>query len=346
MATAKKRNGSYRALAYIGTVNGKRKYKSFTAPTKKEAERMAAEYVAEKDRIQSSAMTLGEVIDRYISTKENILSPTTINCYRSIRNNQLIGLMDRPIDAIAKEELQAAINKEAEVLSPKTIRNVYCLVSAVYKANELNAPTILLPKNKKVEMTIPTQDEINLLIDAFDQNEDMQLAIVLAAYLGLRRSEICALKMSDYKNSIITINKALVKGIHGKLVVKQPKSTAGYRKLPVPSIVARYLDKIKRNPDENIVRLNPDQITWFFVSRRKELFGTSKFRFHDFRHYYASVMLALGVPDKYAMERMGHSTNGVLKNVYQHLMQDKQQEITDTLNAYFEQYATKNATKK
>ncbi len=32
------------------------------------------------------------------------------------------------------------------------------------------------------------------------------------------------------------------------------------------------------------------------------------------------------------MQRMGHATPNMLKNVYQHLMQDKQQEVTDVIN--------------
>ncbi len=47
-------------------------------------------------------------------------------------------------------------------------------------------------------------------------------------------------------------------------------------------------------------------------------------------------MLSLGVPDKYAMKRMGHSTNHMLKNVYQHLIDEKNVEITEQINAYFD----------
>lgn len=49
------------------------------------------------------------------------------------------------------------------------------------------------------------------------------------------------------------------------------------------------------------------------------------------RHYNASIMLALNIPDKYAMERMGYSTPATLKKVYQHTMRDKQ-EVTNTIN--------------
>lgn len=53
-------------------------------------------------------------------------------------------------------------------------------------------------------------------------------------------------------------------------------------------------------------------------------------------------MLALNVPDKYAMERMGHRTNHMLKNVYQHTINEKQKEIGDKIN----EYMTRNMPQK
>ncbi len=45
MASAKKLpSGSWRVNLFIGTEDGKRKYKSFTAATKREAEFQAAQY--------------------------------------------------------------------------------------------------------------------------------------------------------------------------------------------------------------------------------------------------------------------------------------------------------------
>ncbi|MBQ6387522.1 MAG: hypothetical protein IJH96_02760 [Ruminococcus sp.] len=46
-------------------------------------------------------------------------------------------------------------------------------------------------------------------------------------------------------------------------------------------------------------------------------------------------MLMAGVPNKYAMERMGHSTDGMLKNVYQHTFKSKQEEYDVVLNDLF-----------
>lgn len=59
--------------------------------------------------------------------------------------------------------------------------------------------------------------------------------------------------------------------------------------------------------------------------------------FYGLRHHNASVMLALGVPDKYAMELMGHSTNNMLKTVYQHIFEDKQNQVAQEINSFFNQ---------
>lgn len=44
-------------------------------------------------------------------------------------------------------------------------------------------------------------------------------------------------------------------------------------------------------------------------------------------------MLALNIPDKYAMERLGQSTPGMIKSVYQHIMSDKRQEVSSLVNS-------------
>ena len=64
--------------------------------------------------------------------------------------------------------------------------------------------------------------------------------------------------------------------------------------------------------------------------------GIKHYRFHDLRHVNASVMLALNIPDKYAMRRMGHATNNMLKTVYQHTMSEKEQQVNASVDNYFE----------
>jgi len=100
----------------------------------------------------------------------------------------------------------------------------------------------------------------------------------------------------------------------------------------MPHILITYLDSLSKDKD-TLISIKPNSITYRFGSLVKSL--GIRCRFHDLRHYNASVMLALGVPDKYAMKRLGHATPNMLKTVYQHVMSTKQEEITTTINDFF-----------
>jgi integrase len=94
-----------------------------------------------------------------------------------------------------------------------------------------------------------------------------------------------------------------------------------------PEIIDRILELA---PDSGrVLPYKPNTITKSFIKLRNK-HGFS-FRLHDLRHYYASVMLALGIPDKYAMKQMGHATTHMLKTVYQHVMSEKEKEATDKI---------------
>ena len=57
-------------------------------------------------------------------------------------------------------------------------------------------------------------------------------------------------------------------------------------------------------------------------------------------------MLKLGVPDKYAMERMGHATNNMLKTVYQHTMPAERAKVDADVNEYFSSIWQQNDNEK
>ena len=126
-----------------------------------------------------------------------------------------------------------------------------------------------------------------------------------------------------------------MKDENGKWVVREAtKTVKSKRKIEVAPFIIKKLLSYNSKNDFIIDRL-PDTISKEFIDVRNSL-GLS-FRFHDLRHYNASIMLALGVPDKYAMERMGYSTPATLKKVYQHTMREKQKEVAKVVNNQMEE---------
>ena len=332
MATAKKLpSGSYRCQIYDYTDdNGKRHYKSFTAATKKEAEYLATSFKLEETATARGNLTVGKATEQYINNRLSILSPTTVRTYTGIANNQISKIAKLKIDSITQEQIQVFINSIAGTVSPKTIRNIHGLLNAVIRTYRPNfALKTDLPKKVQPDIHIPSDDEVKQLL-TYAKGTELEIPILLAAFGPMRRGEICALEASDINGNIVHVKNAMVKAPDRSWVIKAPKTYSSDRYIEFPDFVIDLL------PEEGkITNLHPNMITDRFANLLKKA-GLKHFRFHDLRHYSASILHAMGIPDKYIMERGGWSTSSTLKTVYQHTMRGKNKEINKRINDYFE----------
>lgn len=334
MATAKKLpSGNWRVNLYVGKNDqGKRIYKSFTADTKKEAEFLAASYNLKRKETPKD-VTVGDAIDGYIASKENVLSPTTIAEYRQIRRNKLKRLMDIPLNKLDNIIIQQAINEDAARLSPKSIRNSHGLLSAALK---MYLPDFVLrttlPKKQPKIKDLPTPDEVLNAV----KGTDVELPALLALWLGMRLSEIQGLRFSDVSSDgVITISHVRVV-VDGQLTEKNTTKTYNStRRIKAPVEIVQMIQRISHDSDDEYIM---KYCRGGIYKRFKRVIKNAELKdmtFHDLRHLNASVMLALGVPDKYAMERGGWSSNNVLKSVYQHTFSDERQSIDSRIDDYF-----------
>lgn len=342
MASARKLpSGNWRVRVYAGKdAAGKNIYESFTAPTKREAERMAAIWNAErKDRDPSApVMTVGQVIDAYINTCQAAgMSPATICGYSSMARGSFQDIISVPISKLTLAMVQAQVDARAQEHAPKTVRNELGLLRAAVSRyrKDIDFADVTLPKRRKKEMVIPTDDQVRKLIADAEDDDDMFIAITLAALMGLRRSEICALEWSDIDKDAKTLHvgKALVRGEDGEHHVKPPKTDAGDRYLPIPGALYPRL-MARRNISQKLINVSPNVITERYERSCARL-GVPG-RFHDLRHYHASVMLAVGAPENYIVADMGHSSFDMVRKVYGHVMENKKREIAQGLASHSE----------
>lgn len=347
MAEAKKLpSGSWRCRPSVTDVNGVRHTASFTAPTKKKAEAMAAawqEGLIER-RNDPKSIPLREAMEAYIETCRCAgLSPSTIRAYVSYARNAFGMFLDRPCNRITERDIQIWINARSKTVAPKSIRNNLAFLNVVLKSEgvKIDLDALKVPKSQREEMEIPSDVQVAELLNAVHDDNDMYIAIALAALMGLRRSEICALKWSDLKVqgdiAYLDVSKAMVMDEYDTLVEKSPKTKSGYRLLPVPPALLAEL-KQRRNLSPMMVSLSPNHITdrYFDLSNRLNLPA----RFHNLRHYHASVMLREGVPEKYIVADMGHSSFDMVKRVYGHVMQERKEEISSAMAVHAESILT------
>ena len=333
-------SGNWRAKVFVERDrNGKKIFKSFTAETKKQAEYMAAEFAMKTKAHQVSAgkMTVGEAINKYIELKENILSPTTIGKYKCIRRNDLQGLMNIKLEQLTQEDVQREINLECRRISAKSISSAHGLLSAslavFYPDFRLRTT---LPRIQKKIKQLPEPEEIMKIF----KGSEIELPVLMGLMLGMRMSEIRGVRWKDIKGNILTIQNIIVT-VDGKNIAKaKTKTNQSTRQLHIPDEIMQLLIKQSKT-EEYVIKLSGQAIYKRFV-RRIEKTGLPKMTFHDLRHINASVMLKLGIPDKYAMERGGWSTNSTLKSVYQHTFSTERQSVDEKIEEYFSKISKEN----
>lgn len=296
-------------------------------PTQKEALQLLS---AEMDKVPAAApahMDFKEAADKYIEVKANVLSPSSINGYKSVLRNISDEFKMLIINDISAVDIQKEINDYSVNRSPKTVRNAHGFISAVLGMfrPELNISTTL-PQKRKVEPYIPSDEDVKRILFQ-SQGTVYEIPLLLATF-GLRRSEICALTLDDLNGNILTVNKALVQGPDKKWIIKSTKTTAGTREIYIPD----YLVSLIKERGE-IYSGYPNNIVKYLQRSQKDL-GIPRFSLHKLRHYYASMSHSLGIPDSYIMQAGGWKSDNTLKAVYRHAMNDKKEEMQEFAAQY------------
>lgn len=324
-------------------VNGKRN--SVTADTPEEAHAQALakragllQEAGERAEQRKGNLTLSSAINLYIRSRENVLSPSTINGYREIKRNRFLGLQKKLVRDIDEQDLQEAINEDAKTVSRKTIKNALGLtLSVLAEYKEIDSRRLRLPRAKKAEHAY--LDEAGM-IDLFDaiRGSSVEIPILLAVWLGMRRSEILGLCWDcvDFKAKQIHVRRTYLRDKEkGYVLVENTKTTASTRVLPCPDyILTKLADYTPNRRTGRVFTMHPNTI-YKLMRDICERNGIDFVGVHGLRHTNASVMLSLGIVDKVAMARGGWSTDVTMKSVYQHVFADDKKTAGVLVDTYF-----------
>lgn len=262
---------------------------------------------------------------------------------------------------LTSEDIQEYYSVKILSLSPNTVlkhhANIYsCLKYA--KSREFidvnPMENVKRPKSVKYIASYYTVDQLmNLFKIAKISKSNIYTEIILAGMLGLRRSEIVALKWSsiDFVKQTITIRrKAYLDENYENVVTDRLKTKSSYRTLCLPQNLLTYLKKLKDEQnklsktqyktssymdyvclDENgdIINLNRITDTFRQLIKKNDL---PYIRFHDLRHSCASMLLALGYDLKKIQEWLGHADIQTTANIYTHVNNTAKYEMANTIS--------------
>lgn len=361
------RNGAYEVIVHIGqdptTGKPKRVSKSVRMPRQKRtpARVLAVEAelrtrVDQKLRVElaegeygdASRLTVADLLDRWLEHARGDIEPTTLTGYErcirlylkpTIGNVKIAKLTPARLDATYRA-LVASGGVDGAPLSPTTVRLTHAVMrQALQQATRWewitrNPATVAKPPaTKKYDQRTPTPDEIAKLISGAD--DDLGDLIAVAAGLGLRRGEACALRWSDLRDGYALIQWSAIELGH-KVTVKAPKSGKA-RQAPLgPTLADRLRARLERvaaraerfggtldgaayvlsDEVDGSLPLHPNLASDRF--RRHAAKEGIPVRLHDLRHAKATYALASGVPAPDVARAMGWASTKMLFDTYGH----------------------------
>ena len=212
------------------------------------------------------------------------------------------------------------------------------------------------PKKDNFVASYYSADELMEVLPIFS-NTKMEFPVLLAAFYGLRRSEVIGLQWSaiDFDRKIITISRTFERiNVDGKVVDVskcRTKNKASFRSLPLIPAVEQALLKAQKHQHQQMKLcggsyckeykdyicvddmghlVTPDYVTRVF---REMLLknGFRPIRYHDLRHSCASLLIKNKVTMKEVQMWLGHSSFSTTANIYAHIDVDSKMEAANMI---------------
>ena len=248
------------------------------------------------------------------------------------------------LKAVREAHLQRILNEQAGKSKSHVSKLRLVMKELFSKARK----TRLIPFDPAEDLTLPevterkhrsiTEAERKAIL-AVAETHRAGLWVLTILYTGMRPGETAVLQWKDidFKKNEIHVHKALESG---RMAVKDPKTAAGYRDIPMrPELKEKLLVRRGEPFDpvftlENGNRMTEDGMQRMWRSFKRDLdiyMGAKVYRnkivesvvaedltAYCLRHTFCTDLQRAGVPINVAKELMGHSDISVTANIYTH----------------------------
>ena len=324
---------------------------------KKRAEDMLmaarAEFVAGEAAIDRD-MPFSSYLVQWMEIARSTLKPNTAAGYASMIQNPIAPYFQQrgiTLGGLQAVDIQMFYTSQLKRVSANTVIHYHAII---HRALKYAVKTDLIDVNPADKVERPRKDrftasfydgnEVNRLFQVA-RGTPLELPVMLAAFYGLRRSEVVGLKWDaiDFENKTIAIRHTVTvcaeKGRRIEVAADTTKTASSRRTLPLVPAFQTKLAALKEQQEKNRIlcgrsyctdylgyvlvdamgnRLKLSYISTAFPALLKRN-GLRPIRFHDLRHSCASLLLKNGVPMKQIQEWLGHSDFSTTANIYAHL---------------------------
>jgi integrase len=289
--------------------------------------------------------TLRECCEAYLEENPRVGQRWAETCRRNMRLH-MVELLDMPIINITPPVIRAWHAKALRGTGGRTsISQSYRLMRSVLNVAVQDGAILRNPcqipgagAQRSPERSIATPAQVAQLVEATTPR--FQAAVVLAAWCGLRRGEVCALRTDDVDldRGLVRVRRNWVELLEEPTrFEKDPKSNAGKRTVTIPPhVIPVLLQHAKEYAGEEFFfidrsgqRVRSNAVYQAFVRARKKVGVTISF--HDLRHTGQSLAAATGASLVDLKQRLGHSSTAAAQR-YMHAVEGRDAEIAKALS--------------
>ena len=397
--TSKNQEYYYVNLSYKDPASGKWKIKTVSTGlpvknNKRKAEALIPAFLEKYSYLESLALSernididilLCDYMDIWLSGKTGEIKHATLEGYaariRSIKKYfepkrlRVRDVTPRDLDTYYKWCLQFGKTnqktRDPEPLSVRSTRSyksilhaVFCqaIIDGIIRYNPSDHVSVHGKKNRDYaeEMLFLTRAELSDLMHFLEKEDPRFTSIAfIAAYYGLRRSELLALRWDaiDFERHQIEIKRTVVR-VTTVEDSEETKTPAGKRTLLLFPTAESCLRKLKAEQDENRAfygntyhehdgfvftwedgrRYDPNYISRMFAKYTRK-FGRPEITLHKLRHTCISLLSEMGWDLKKIQYWCGHSDFSTTANIYMHFNRQRLNNSAEDLSVISEDCA-------
>jgi integrase len=345
------RCSSFEAFVSVAA-DGRKVRKTFSNISEAKAwRRDASAAVARHELRAPSSVTVREMWDAWLVEAEagairgrggSAYKPSALRSYAlSMEKHVLPELGALKVGEVRRAHVQGLADRLlARGREPSTIKNAIMPLRVLYRhaiRNEIVSmnPTanLDLPATTGKRDRIASPADAEGLLAALDPGDRALWAT--AFYGGLRCGELMALRWNDVDLAAGVIRVERAYDPKARTYVA-PKSKAGVRRVPIPTVLKGYLMAVRRSSGLVFGGEEPFDRR-HVVDRARSAWsdaGLDPIGLHEARHTYASMMIDAGVNAKALSEFLGHASVAITLDRYGHLMPGAHGEAAALLDAY------------
>ena len=286
-------------------------------------------------------LTVGEWCDLWLDGYAT-RRPSTVRQARTHVKIIKAGLGDRRLTELKPSEVKSWTVQLQAGYAPSTTYAIYrrlaqVLGDAVHDGLIPRSPCSrkTSPGQARQRPYVATTAQVWALYEAFP--DYLAPAVLLGAFAGLRVAEAAALRVSDVDFMRGVISPAI------QYPAEELKSETSMTPVPIPDELSLQLAAAVRHSGGSTIvtdvfgkPTSPWAIERAIRAARDGIPGLPEgFRFHDLRHYFASVLIAAGLDVKVVQARLRHASATTTLNTYGHMFPDKDESARAAIAAAF-----------